>query len=111
MEQFHFAFELAKTFGLPGVILFMWWWDGRKTEERMNKFGEALSEVRQMYLNNVSLLKTTHEVAKNGQALAENQQTYLAMSTERLAALSVSVNTNQYCPMCRIDKEAKGPQR
>jgi len=77
MENFPVILELARILGLPGVILFMWWWDSRKAEERMTRFEQIYRESRQNYLDNVELVKTTQGIARSIQTLAENQQTFI----------------------------------
>ncbi len=64
---------------------------------------EHQSELREMYENNVLLVEQT-------QNIATSLQTTVVRNTEALTRLAVEISQNQYCPLNRLEKQAKGPQ-
>ena len=58
---------------------------------------KALAEVRQMYRDNVELVRSY-------QKIAEGLQDLIIMNTQTIATLCVKVDENQYCPMVRPKK-------
>ena len=58
---------------------------------------------KQMYDNNVILLKETQSIAKDLKEI-------VILNTQTSQKLTDSVEQNQFCPMMRFEKKAKGVQ-
>lgn len=104
--------------GLPGLIFLMFvvyaWHTGRimsryeresatRDKERAADrefYDKGLTEVRQMYVNNVSLVKRYAD-------MSEELMGTVRLNTQALTQLVESVKNNMYCPVVR----EKGPQR
>jgi hypothetical protein len=60
--------------------------------------------VVRMYENNVTLVKHYEQLS------ADNREVII-MNTQAMTKLVASINTNQFCPMVRLEKKAEGIQR
>ena len=69
----------------------------------MRQAASHQAELRQMYENNV-------ELVRQAQRTADSLQTTIVTSTTTMAELATLVRTNQYCPKVRLEKDARGPQ-
>ncbi len=105
---------LASQIGFPGVVLIMWWLSDRQHQRTLQHYREdmmkqqhdaetRLSAVRQMYVDNVELVKIT-------QGLASDNREVLLMVCSGMQAMKDSINTNQFCPNVRLKKAAEGQQ-
>lgn len=108
------AVVLIPGVGVAVVVLVLWYLNSRSTGKLMadyrndtmailKQYGEAQTELRQMYENNVELVKDTFK-------LADAFQTTVVRNTEAITQLNASVESNQYCPLNRIEKRAEGPR-
>lgn len=103
--------ELGKAFGLPGVILVLWYWDSRRQDDRISQMAEFQAETRRMYEDNVKLLETTQGLAESLLRQSEGQQDLIKLNIEKLSRVCNLVESNQYCPNVRINKLAIGPNK
>ena len=65
--------------------------------------GKRLEVAINMYNENVKLVKKDQE-------LAEGFKEIVMMNTQAMQKMIDSINTNQFCPMVRLEKRAKGVQ-
>jgi hypothetical protein len=111
---FSHIIELVKAFGLPGLVLIIWWIDRRTIEGILNMYRDAtakkdvdndqrMNEMRAMYENNVDLVKIT-------QRLATDHKDVLLMVSQVMQKVCDDIRSNQYCPNVRLKKDAKGVQ-
>ncbi|MDP8255132.1 MAG: hypothetical protein P9M14_05240 [Candidatus Alcyoniella australis] len=80
-STFDMALQVLKAFGLPGIILIIWYFDHRK-----------IDAYRQM-------------VKQDGQLLVEIRDALL-MFTREMTRLQQKVDDNQFCPM--VKRETRG---
>jgi hypothetical protein len=106
--------KLVSGFGLPGAILVIWFLSDRNHSKtlaayredtlKMHQSGrESLAAVKQMYENNAVLVKAYQNISGGFQDL-------VVESTKTLTKVCDAIDRNQYCPMVRLKKDAKGPQ-
>jgi hypothetical protein len=50
--------KIATSLGLPGVILIIWYFDRKDQDKTLKQYREDMVEQRQMYKDNVELIKT-----------------------------------------------------
>lgn len=109
MDQMSLSAMLAiiKEMGIPGVLFLVWYLSDRRYQSDMaalkERYEANMTEVRQMYINNVELVKQYG-------GLAENLQEIVVLNTQTMQRVWEAVAGNQYCPLNRINKDAKGPQ-
>ena len=113
--EFVDIFLKIAPWGGPGVVIIALWLLSDKAAQRAllayredtlrqtQEHAAALSEVREMYKNNVDLVK-------NYQHIAEGLQTLIVLNTQTITKLCDKVESNQYCPQIRLKKEAIGRQ-
>lgn len=124
--------ELAKSLGLPGVVLLLFWLSLKciwkmmsqrqsetqniieahrsETQEILQSYNKTLiqyqqdmQEARRMYENNVELVKDYRSVAGD-------LKDVVIMNTQVLTRACDAIETNQFCPAVRLEKTAKGVQ-
>lgn len=86
--------------GLPGLMLFMWWWDTRRFHQALEQYREHMNKQERWYENNVELVKTCNRIC-------ENQQEVILMAASALVRMEGKIDTNQFCPLVR-HKRANG---
>lgn len=106
--------EMFSQFGLAGVILVIWYRSDRSRERTLNKYredmlnilhehGKYMEETRRMYEDNVKLVR-------GYQALATDLKDVVLLNTQSFTHLGDAITHNQFCPMVRLEKQAKGKQ-
>lgn len=106
--------EVISKFGTLGVLVVVWWTDRKQLREQhdMNKkeleqvlkrYGQDMVDMREMYKNNVTLVK-------NYENIAGDLKEVVIMNTQAMTQICTEIKTNQYCPMVRLEKFAKGVQ-
>ncbi len=95
--------KLVSNFGVPGIIFVIWYFSERSHDRTLRQYREDMIEMRQMYIDNV-------ELVKGYSGLARDQRDVLVMATASQTRLSDLIVTNQYCPNVRLVKDAKGTQ-
>jgi hypothetical protein len=106
--------ELVKAFGLPGLIMIIWWIDRRTIDNILSMYRDAnakkdcdierrMDEMRTMYENNVELVRVT-------QKLAIDHKDVLLLVSQTMQRVCDDIRSNQFCPNVRLHKDAKGVQ-
>lgn len=124
--------ELASQFGLPGIVLVLWWLNERSREKvlqsyrkdmqrndqsrnemlqsyrkdmdgALKQYHEDVQEIRGMYEHNVSLVRSY-------ESLAKDLKDVVVMNTQAMQRLGDKITTNQFCPHVRLKKDAEGVQ-
>jgi len=97
--------EVARWFGLPGMILVIWWLSARDQNrliqtyrddltKTLNKYQADMTEIRQMYSNNVELVKASLSLARD---LRET----VVLNTQKWQQAHDAIATQQFCPAAR----------
>lgn len=94
---------ILKEFGIPGLIVVMWWVDSKILRRILDRYKGDMEEQRQMYKSNVKLVESYDR-------LAGDLKDVVIMNTQVMTKLVDSINTNQYCPQVRLQKKARGKQ-
>ena len=89
--------EMVKAIGPTGLILLMWFISDRDTKKILAQYKADMTDQREMYKNNVELVRAVT-------AIAENQQDVIIMNTRFMERLVDRIDTNQFCPMVRLHK-------
>ncbi len=80
-----------------------------KNEERMRKvlehYREDVASIKQLYENNVGLVKDYDRALKENQALASELAGIIHLNTQVQTRLIEKINNNMFCPVVR----EKGP--
>lgn len=104
--------KIASVFGPGGLVIILWYLSDKShqktiaqyrddTQQQMVEHSKALAEVRQMYIDNVELVKAY-------QKIAEGLQSMIVLSTQTLQRVCDKIDGNQYCPQVRLKKQASG---
>jgi len=94
---------LLKEFGIVGLVIVLWWIDSKKVYKILDRYKADVTEARRMYESNVKLVRAYEN-------LAGDLKDIIVMNTQTMTKLADSINTNQYCPQVRLQKQAKGPR-
>jgi hypothetical protein len=106
--------EILKYGGLPAAILMIWYFSSRDTAKLLRQYRDDtmsilkqhksdMDELRQMYENNVELVKLT-------QNLARDLRETVLLNTAKWQQAHDAICGNQFCPNVRLEKSAKGVQ-
>ena len=95
--------KIVSNFGVPGIVLVIWWFDMKANEKTLKQYRDDMIELRDMYKNNVELVKRYAEM--NG-----DLREIVIMNTQSLQRVCDDVRQNQFCPMVRLKKDAEGVQ-
>jgi len=95
--------EVIKAFGFAGLVGAMWYIDSRSFRKVLTQYKSDMDEQRAMYMSNVKLVESYLN-------LARDLKDVIIMNTQAMTRIADSINTNQYCPMVRLEKKAKGAQ-
>ena len=85
---------MGKEFGLPGVILVLWFLTNRTNQRMMLQYHDDVLEMRRMYENNVSLVKKY-------ESLATDLKDIIVMNTQVLTKCCEDIEKNVFCPITR----------
>lgn len=100
---------LFKDYGPFGIVVVMWFFDLRQMRKMASSYRDDvkdilsehkkyMTEIRQMYENNVVLVD-------NYESMAKDQKDIIIMNTQSLTQLHDDVHQNQYCPYQRVEKK------
>ena len=96
METLDIILKFAPVWGPSSIVVFLWYMSDRSNQKALSAYREdtlaqskehekALAEVRQMYLNNVELVKGYHKIA-------EGLQSLIVVNTQAMTQLCVKVD-------------------
>jgi hypothetical protein len=103
-------FDVLKNFGPIGLIAFMWWMDVRNMRKILDTYKHDMDEIRGMYEANVRLVEEQNDLGNRYALLAQDLKDAYIMTAQINQRLADSIESNQYCPMVRLEKRAKGVQ-
>ena len=101
ISSIHTIIKIAAEFGLVGVVLVMWWMDSNRIRKILDSYKEDMGEMRQMYKNNVHLVESNEDLAKD-------LKDVVIMNTQAWQKSLDAINGNQFCPRVRLEKKAGG---
>ena len=101
--------KLLGNFGVLGLIIFLWWYDNRQTRKIiachkedlsaiLDRYENDMSEMREMYKNNV-------ELVKDYKSIAGDLKEIVVLNVRESSAMKASIDSNQFCPLARLDKD------
>ena len=93
--------KILTQFGTSGLVLLLWYLSNRANQETLKQYREDMLEQRRHYENNV-------ELVKQYLGLASDQREVVVLNIQAMTKLVESINTNQFCPMIRLQKVAQG---
>jgi hypothetical protein len=117
--SFGVLLDVLKNFGPIGLIAFMWWMDTKSirkimdenkqyVQEILGSYKRDMAEIRRMYEDNVRLVESHDALNRNYAALASDLKDAYIMTAQINQRLADSIESNQYCPMVRLEKKAIG---
>ena len=95
--------KIISNFGVPGIVLIIWWFDSKANEKTLRQYREDMIEMRKMYESNVELVKRFVEISGDLREI-------VIMNTQAWQRVSDDVRQNQFCPTVRLKKDAMGVQ-
>lgn len=100
MDSFTFKtlLDLFKEFGPFGIIVIMWWYDGKQIRKVLDQYKDDMGEMRRMYESNV-------ELVKDYRSLGGDLKEVVIMNTQAIVGLDKDIVRNQFCPMVRKEQE------
>lgn len=106
--------EFAGQFGLPGLLLVLWFFNERgrertlreyrdDTQDILREYRADMLEIRKFYERNVTLVQAY-------ESLAKDLKDVVVMNTQAWTRAQSAINGNQFCPQVRLEKKAAGVQ-
>ena len=92
---------ILKEFGLPGLVLFLWFLSDRTNRNTLRQYREDMIAQREMYEKNVILVQSFDSLGRSYSQMAENLQDLVAANIQQLTHVTVKIDSNQFCPMVR----------
>ncbi len=106
--------EVGSNFGLPGLILILWYLNDRRYAKLMDEYQKKTAEVLRQYRDDFHAVKQMYEnnveLVKGYSSLSEALHDTLLLTASKLQGVEDAVKTNQFCPYVRLEKQSKGPQ-
>ncbi len=90
--------EVFKLYGPYGLLLVIWYMDSRRIEKMLQEHRGYMTELRDMYTNNVKLVENYESVSKDLKDL-------VVLNVQAVTGLTHDIRENQYCPQIRIEKK------
>jgi len=103
---------IVNMLGLPGLILIIWYFDKIRYEKHresskddLNKvlaqYREDISQIRQLYESNVTLVKNYEEAVRRWEKHADELTKIIYLNTQVQTTLVENVTNNMFCPIVR----------
>jgi len=80
----------------------------REMSDVLETYRKDVAELKKFYENNVLLVERCEELTTNFQDLTKSIREVVMMNTQAITGLSKSIETNQFCPEVRLQKQAPG---
>lgn len=90
--------QVLQAYGPFGIIVVVWYFDRRDFAKQINKQERYMTEIRQMYENNVELVKGYRD-------LAGDLKDIIVMNTEIITKQTQAIKHNQFCPSQRVERK------
>jgi len=103
--------KMLSSWPIAGVILFMVIGPWILAIMLFHGHRKRFDQVVQMYESNVRLLEETQRIATGLKELNGELKDVILLNSQAMQRVADLVETNQYCPMVRLEKRATGAQR
>lgn len=90
--------QVLQAYGPFGIIVVVWYFDRRDFARQIQKQERYMTEIRQMYENNVELVKSYRNIAGDLKDI-------IVMNTEIITKQTAAITQNQFCPGLRVEKK------
>lgn len=106
--------KLVSNFGLPGLVLVLWFFSDKAHEKTLRRYREDVVEHRRVYEEGLREVRRMYEdnaaLVRNYEGLAGALKDIVTINTRSWQRACDDINRNQYCPMVRLKKDATGSQ-
>lgn len=103
--------EVLSQFGLPGVLLVIWFYSDRARDRQLNAYRDDMTrvlggykndmgEIRRMYESNVALVKAYESIARD-------LKDVVILNTRATTRLDEGMRSNLWCPVSREQTNPK----
>ncbi|HEX9080235.1 MAG TPA: hypothetical protein VF795_11640 [Desulfuromonadaceae bacterium] len=128
-----FASFVVQSYGLPGLIFIIWWFDhraqvkqrqldaekhAREIQEHaaeraahaaeitriLGQYRDDVSEIKALYQNNADLARAYEKSIQRQEKLYEETLSVIALNTRSQERLVVSISANEFCPNVRAGR-------
>jgi len=100
--------DILAQFGWGGIITLIWWVDSKRLADQQRqhqadiaklfaKYNSDMTEVRQMYADNVELVRNYHGVASD-------LHDVVVLNAQVMQQLVSDIEKNQFCPLVRKEQ-------
>jgi hypothetical protein len=97
--------EVGKYFGLPGIILVIWYLSSRDNNKLLRSYREDTKEILARYKDDVEATKRMYEnnveLVKIGLALQKDLKEIVMLNTQKWQQAHDAIATQQFCPVSR----------
>lgn len=96
---------LFNIFGLPGIIILIWWVDQRRMQQLQSDHKEQVSLILAQYKEDVQKISDYYnknvELVERYEKLSDDLSDIIHLNTQVQTQLVESVKNNMFCPVIR----------
>ena len=111
---FDVIFKLATGFGVPGLVLVLWYLSDKSNERTLTQYREDMTEQRRIYEAGLKEVRDMYEhnvlLVRNYESLAGDLKDIVVLNTQQWASTREDIRQNQFCPQVRLKKLSEGRQ-
>lgn len=107
--------KIFGEFGVVGIVVFMWWYDVKAMRKQSDEHKDEVTAILHGYKTDMADMRGMYErnahLVERHEELSGDLKDVIIMNTQAMTKLAEHVKSNQFCPMVRLNKEAKGVQK
>lgn len=98
-------FQLGQSLGPVGLLMVFWFLDSRRTDKILKSYKEDAQEARQMYKDNVILVKQYADLARDLKDIVIMNTQGFQIVHDEVQGARKDIRDNDFCPMVTVKKE------
>lgn len=106
--------KLISNFGIPGLVLLLWYLSDKAHERTLKQYREDVIEQRKIYEDGLRDVREMYEhnvlLVRNYESLAGDLKDIVVLNTQQWASTREDIRQNQFCPQVRLKKLSEGRQ-
>lgn len=101
--------KILGDFGLVGLIILLWWMDGKRIWLVLDQGKKDLAAVLERYQRDMTeqreMYRANSSLCRDFASIATDLRDIVTLNIQTMTQLNDSVRSNQFCPMMRIREE------
>lgn len=103
-----YLLKLVKEFGLPGMILLIWWLDQKSQGRMLTAYREDTKKILAAYKEDMAAQRAMYEsnvvLVKQYGALCGDLKEIVMLNAGQFQVLNKNIEANDFCPLNRVRK-------